>query len=236
MRGSGTVTDACPTAIRGRESPSVSRRSGIPGRVFPTNLQWCGGEKPHRPPTWARHRAAWRGRDISPASSVIHEREIAIRSRRMTRTRWRAVTCCTGEWHPKRVSVIRRAREVPLLQARVQCRVRSNATASGISRCRGASSGCARSARKVFLRVPANAGPSVPIEVQRRIVAPWRTYDSNRVLFGMTLTQFEATAQPAYDRRAELANLAKRTRVTRARKKDIDTPGHRRCAEHRARV
>ncbi len=62
-------------------------------------------------------------------------------------------------------------------------------------------------------------GPLARIE---SLIEAWRIFEPNRVLFGMTLTQFQAVVKPAYDVRAELADLAKRTRGTRARKKDID--------------
>src|SRR5262245_51528243 len=64
-----------------------------------------------------------------------------------------------------------------------------------------------------------------PIDIIGRIntlVESWRTQESNRTFYGLTLPQFETAVQPVFAVRDEGAELAKRVRANSAKRKDVD--------------
>lgn len=61
-----------------------------------------------------------------------------------------------------------------------------------------------------------------PLARAESLIEAWRTFAPDQILFGMSLPQFQAVTKSGYEVRDELADLGKRTRGTRARKRDID--------------
>jgi hypothetical protein len=60
-----------------------------------------------------------------------------------------------------------------------------------------------------------------PIGRAESLIEAWRTTEPTRSFYGLSLDGYLAAVQPVYDVDEEIADLAKRTRAAKARRKDL---------------